>query len=267
MRIVTLIENLVYNQGLLAEHGLCLYIETGHRKILFDTGQSGNFLTNAKNLGIDITDIDTVVISHGHYDHTGGLYPFLRVNHKANVYIKKEAFNPKFNGTEKFIGIVYEPSLLTGRVAYVTQITEIDEGIYILPDIPIKNPLDTHFHNFKVSMPTGFENDEFNDELFLAIRNGQEISIVSSCSHRGITNMMDAAITCFGLPINQIIGGFHIKNCRAGQLEVIELYLDRFSIKSIGVCHCTGIEKYAELACHFKSKVFYNYTGNIIDIR
>lgn len=266
MRIVTLIENLVYRQGLFAEHGLSYYIETGHKKILFDTGQSGNFLTNAKTLDIDISDIDAVIISHGHYDHTGGLYPFLEVNHKATVYIKKKAFNLKFNGTGKFIGIAYDPLLLDGRINYVTGITEIDKDIFIMPDIPIKNPLDTNFHDFKIRTPHGFENDDFNDELYLAINKNNELSIISSCSHRGITNIIDAAINHFRLPVNRVIGGFHIRNCGVGQLDVISMYLDRFSVKSIGVCHCTGVEKYAELVCHFKTRVFYNHTGYTLDI-
>lgn len=266
MRIVTLIENLVYRQGLVAEHGLSFYIETGHKKILFDTGQSGNFLTNAKALGIDISDIDAVIISHGHYDHTGGLYPFLKVNHKAKIYIKKEAFYLKFNGTEKFIGIGYDPFLLDGRITYVTGITEIGKDIFIMPDISIKNPLDTNFQNFKISTPHGFETDEFNDELFVAIRKNQEVSVISSCSHRGITNIIDAAINHFRLHVNIVVGGFHIRNSGAGQLDVIKLYLDRFQVKSIGVCHCTGVEKYAELACHFKSRVFYNHAGHTIDV-
>ena len=80
MRIVTLIENLVYKQGLTAEHGLSFYIETENRKILFDTGQSALFMQNAKTMDIDIREIDIVVVSHGHYDHTGGLHAFLLEN-------------------------------------------------------------------------------------------------------------------------------------------------------------------------------------------
>lgn len=85
MKIITLIENLVYEEGLVAEHGLSVYIETANRKMLFDTGQSGIFIQNAKTLSIAIENIDSVVLSHGHYDHTGGLYPFLDVNKKAKV--------------------------------------------------------------------------------------------------------------------------------------------------------------------------------------
>lgn len=95
MRIVTLIENLVYKQGFIAEHGLAIFIETENRKILFDTGQSGLFLQNAQKLGIAIDDIDGLVLSHGHYDHTGGLYPFLEKNSKAKIFAKKRHFHSK----------------------------------------------------------------------------------------------------------------------------------------------------------------------------
>ena len=88
MKIITLIENLTYKQGLVAEHGLSLYIESADKKILFDTGQSGLFMQNAKKLGINIEEIDSVILSHGHYDHTGGLYPFLQKNREQNRFFE-----------------------------------------------------------------------------------------------------------------------------------------------------------------------------------
>jgi 7,8-dihydropterin-6-yl-methyl-4-(beta-D-ribofuranosyl)aminobenzene 5'-phosphate synthase len=266
MRIITLIENLVYERDLYAEHGLALYIETSDKKILFDTGQSCTFLKNAQTMGIDIMEIDTVIISHGHFDHTGGLYSFLSINNKAKVYIKKEAFIHKYHGNNKYIGITYDSEILNGRVEYVNQVTEIDKGIYIMPDIPIINKIDTNFHHFKISKPNGFENDEFQDELFLAITCNNELSIISSCSHRGITNIVNAAINYFKLPVNLILGGFHIKDCGTSQYTAITHYLGQISPKSIGICHCTGIEKYADLLYQCNHKVFYNFTGNEIKI-
>jgi len=112
MKIITLIENHVNSPGLVAEHGLSLYIDTGNKKILFDTGQSGLFIQNAQKLGIDIREIDLLVISHGHYDHTGGLYQFLEVNKKATVYAKKEIFTPKYSGKTRFIGTQPNEELL-----------------------------------------------------------------------------------------------------------------------------------------------------------
>ncbi len=266
MKIVTLIENLVYQQDLTAEHGLSLYIETENKKILFDMGYSGSFLKNAEILGIDISEIDAVIISHGHNDHTGGLYPFLKINSKAKVYIKKEAFLPKYGGNDRFIGIPYEPLLLDGRVEYVTNITEIDKNIFIMPDIPIVDSNDKHFHHFKIKKPSGFEEDEFQDELYLAIIQDDKLSIISSCSHRGITNIVKAAIEHFNLPVNMILGGFHIKDCSCYQYITITNYFEQISPKSLGVCHCTGVEKYADLVSQCYARVFYNHTGNEISL-
>ncbi|EKD30629.1 MAG: hypothetical protein ACD_77C00504G0006 [uncultured bacterium] len=257
MKITTLIENLVYRKGLLAEHGLSLYIETDTRKILFDTGQSGAFLQNAQKMGVKIEEIDSVIISHGHYDHTGGLSSFLMVNSKARVYMKKEALTEKYDISKRYIGITCDPELLKNRVEFITGITEIDKGLFIMPDIPVFNSDDTYFRNF---------NEEFLDELYLAITHNGELSIITGCSHRGITNIMKSATDNFNMPINLVLGGFHTKDCTESQFNIISDYLMHNMPKSIGVCHCTGIEKYSSLSKLFGGKVFYNCTGSIVEI-
>ncbi len=266
MKIVTLIENLVYKRDLVAEHGLSFYIETENKKILFDTGQSAAFMQNAKLLGIDISSIDIVIISHGHFDHTGGIEPFLKENTKAKIHIKKEALTPKYHGTERFIGMPGNISLYSDRINYVTDLTEIDNKVFIVSDIPIINKDDTNFVPFKIKGQNGFENDEFSDELFLALQHKDELSIITSCSHRGITNIVHATINNFNLPVNFIIGGFHIKDCGKTQYESIVNYLKEIKPKSIGVCHCTGVERYADIRNECKAHVFYNYTGSIIEV-
>lgn len=104
MRCITLLENTCGNADCIAEHGLCIYVETQKHKLLLDTGQTDAFLHNAKAVGVDIADVDTVVLSHGHYDHSGGILPFCSVNHKAQIYMQKTAAEPHFNG-ERYIGI------------------------------------------------------------------------------------------------------------------------------------------------------------------
>ncbi len=264
MKITTLIENLVYKAELAAEHGLSIYIETDSRKILFDTGQSELFMQNAKKLGINIEEIDTVILSHGHYDHTGGLYPFLEQNSKAKVYAKRGIFDAKYN-KKRFIGTPYIEQLLDKRLVYVDKLTEIATNIYIVPDIEITEPLDTHFKGLSIKEGDNYVVDEFADELFLAIKQNEQINIITACSHRGITNICNAAREQFSLPIKTIVGGFHTKECNVSQYVQITHYLSELACESIGVCHCTGIEKYAEMYNDCDARVFYNYTGNVIE--
>ena len=105
MKITALTENTPFNDNISAEHGLSLYIETEKHNILFDMGQTSLFAENAKKLGIDLTKVDIAVLSHGHYDHGGGLTEFLKINKTAPVYINRYAFGDYYNGTEKYIAL------------------------------------------------------------------------------------------------------------------------------------------------------------------
>ena len=105
MKITVLAENTAVSNDFGAEHGLSLLIESDGKKILFDMGQTDLFASNASLLGINLSDVDIAVLSHGHYDHGGGLKKFLEANTKAPVYINKHAFEPHYNGAEKYIGL------------------------------------------------------------------------------------------------------------------------------------------------------------------
>jgi 7,8-dihydropterin-6-yl-methyl-4-(beta-D-ribofuranosyl)aminobenzene 5'-phosphate synthase len=266
MKIITLIENVVYGQDLVAEHGLSVYIETSNCKVLFDTGQSGMFLQNAKTLGVTIEEIDSVVLSHGHFDHTGGLYPFLEANQKARVYAKQTLFDPKYRSNKTFIGTPKNEELLNGRLVYVDDVTELGEGVFIMPHIPIKHPIDKHFDGLLKLKNNEIMPDEFDDELYLSLVENNNVNIISACSHRGITNICEAATAHFKLGIGLILGGFHLKNCTNEQYAHLTQYIRMLQPKQLGVCHCTGIEKYADLRCECEVPLFYNHTGHKIEM-
>lgn len=261
LQITTLIENLVYATGLTAEHGLAIYIDTGKRKVLFDTGQSAAFLLNAKQLGIDLSAVDALVLSHGHYDHTGGLSAFLAQNRKARIYLKSGLFARKYHRYDRFIGTPLLPEAMQERVTYVEGVTPLCDSLYIVPDIPVVNPVDTSFSNFYLREGETFVPDRFHDELFLATVSNQKLSVISSCSHRGITNMMACAVQQFPLPIDLILGGFHLLRGNPERDEIVIEALCKLQPERMGVCHCTGLDAYIKLAKAYTGTLFYNHTG------
>ena len=130
MKITALAENISLDENIGAEHGLSLYIETDSHKILFDMGQTALFAENAEKLGVDLTKVDLAVLSHGHYDHGGGLERFLEINKTAPVYISRFAFGEHYNGTEKYIGL--DKSLRSSdRLVFVGDEIKIDKSLGI----------------------------------------------------------------------------------------------------------------------------------------
>lgn len=104
MKIIALVENTCRHENCVAEHGLSLYIETEKHKLLLDTGQTNAVVNNAKVLGVDLSAVDTIILSHGHYDHSGGIMPFSQINHSAQIIMQRKAAEPHYNG-ERYIGI------------------------------------------------------------------------------------------------------------------------------------------------------------------
>ncbi len=136
-----------------------------------------------------------------------------------------------------------------------------------MPDINIYNSIDTNFKSFTRKVDDKHVSDNFDDELFMVIKQSNQISIITACSHRGITNICTTATDYFKLPVDLIIGGFHMMECNVEQYVDITHYLRLLQPKSIGVCHCTGIEKFADLYRECQTHLFYNYTGNKIALK
>lgn len=265
MKITTLIENRVSRSGLVAEHGLSFFIQHPDANILFDTGQTAGFAINAKAMGIDIAAIDYLIISHGHYDHIGGLSYFIENNEKAKIIVKDETLWPKFKN-DKYIGISKSINLNNNRFQKISQVTEIVEGVFIMPNIETFYSADKHMSDFYTQENGKNRKDKFNDELFLALKNDNGISVLSSCSHNGITNIAETARRYFGLALLNIIGGFHINNAENSITNHISDYFNENINGYVFTCHCTGIEKYSLLTQKCQVKVAYNETGNVINL-
>ena len=133
MKIVTLVENSCGNENCIAEHGLSIYIETDNHKLLLDTGQTDAVVKNAKVLGIDLTAVDTVILSHGHYDHSGGILPFSKLNRTAPLIMQRSAAEPHYNG-ERYIGIDTDILKLT-NIQLIDGDMELDDELFLFSGI------------------------------------------------------------------------------------------------------------------------------------
>ena len=260
-KLKILIENAVFQPEAKAELGFSLYIEAEDKKILFDTGQSGLFADNAQLFDIDVASLDILVLSHGHYDHTGGLERFLSLNKKAKIYAKKGYDQAKYSGTERYIGKPLQVDIPKERLVYVEEPTEIAEGITIMPEIKIFDQDDTHFTRLNKMEGDQLVTDQFDDELYIALVKNGKLTIVSGCAHRGISNVVRSAQEHFPLPIDLIIGGMHTLHEEPAKLERLADQFNRLKIGRMVPCHCTGINQYAILKSRCSCPVEYGHVG------
>lgn len=269
MKITTLIDNYARGYKLKGEHGLSLYLEIsgGSRptKILFDTGQSDLFYYNAVELGVDLSTVDHLVISHGHYDHTGGVSKFLEVNNRAPIWIAPQAFQKKYNN-RKYIGIPEGLILPKERVFYPTQsatpmgasLTQLSDRLLIISTPSYQLPGNL---NFSVKEGDNFLPDLFYDELYLAYIREEGVTLISGCSHKGVLEIVTGGELLLQKPVTEFIGGLHTSSLPSKEVEVLAKQLMKTNLKRIWTGHCTGIDSYAILKEYLGERLYYNHTG------
>lgn len=258
MKITVLTENTTSNDSLGAEHGLSLFIETKKHKILFDMGQSGLFSENAEKLGIDLSAVDIAVLSHGHYDHGGGMEKFLAINDNAPVYLSRFAFEPHYNGTEKYIGL--DTSLKDSeRLIFTDDKLIIDDELTLFSCNERERA--RNLGSFGLNMLEGVEfvPDDFRHEQYLLISEQGRKVLISGCSHKGVMDITD------WFRPDVLVGGFHFSKLPLDEkLREYAEYLDSFGT-DFYTCHCTGTEQYGYMK-KFMKRLSYISVGKIFEI-
>ena len=262
MKIFTLMENTVKDETFCCEHGLSLYVETPRHKLLFDTGGSAAFADNAAKLGVDLSQVDLCIISHGHNDHGGGLAKFLELNSTAPIYISRYGFERHFSGTEREISI---PAALqdSGRFVLVDDYLKIDDELELCSCNEKKAQHFADSFGLNMLQDDEFVPDDFRHEQYLTIYEKGRKVLLSGCSHKGILNLME------WLKPDVCIGGFHfMKLATCGNDEKVLLEAAR-ELEALPAeyytCHCTGAEQYAYLKERM-TRLHYLAAGDVLEL-
>ncbi len=270
MMIKVLSDNRAASDNFDREHGLSLYVKTRQHRLLFDTGASSLFADNAARLGVRLPAVDIAFLSHGHYDHGGGLETFLEINSRAKVYMQKGVFEPYYakspEGNHNYIGL--DTGLLPNeRFQFCDKNEKIDDELELLSEV--RNTGFVPFGSGELCRKSGesFLPDEFYHEQNLIIcENGRSI-LITGCAHRGILNIVRQFKEDKGAFPDLVIGGFHLHSRGSGKSEDSEAldYIAKELLETGSLyycCHCTGQEAFTHLKSVMGNKISYLPAGS-----
>jgi 7,8-dihydropterin-6-yl-methyl-4-(beta-D-ribofuranosyl)aminobenzene 5'-phosphate synthase len=273
LKITTLIENNPGEHKALAhEHGLSFFVETDHTRILFDTGQSGKFLANADLLNIDLSRLDSVMISHGHYDHSGGFRALTARTTRFNLFLGQGFFQKKYGQRGyacEYLGNSFDEDFLSGQgipYRFVHEpLLKIAPDVFILSRFDRVHEDETINPRFKLFKDGQLRPDPFEDEIALAMDSPRGLVVLLGCSHPGMKNILDAAVRLTGKPVCAVLGGTHLVEATESSLDMSLDYLQNATMKIVGLSHCTGQTAMERLATR-NSNYFQNRTGTSLFI-
>ena len=274
MLIKILIENYSVSEELSCEHGFSAYIESQACKLLFDSGASNLFQKNAKKMDVKISDIDFMIISHGHYDHGGGLKSFLAENKKADVYVHRDAFGNFYalrsNNKFDYVGLddklkANKRLVFTSDRFFISHRVQVFSGVEEIEPVPILSKA------LLVEKDNDFVNDSFGHEQHLILDEGDKSLLMTGCAHMGIINVVEHYKKIRGKSPDYIVGGFHLSNQSQSNTESDYMVdkIGNYLLSTGAMCytgHCTGLKPFERLKAILGDKIEYIKAGSLIEI-
>ncbi len=259
--------------GGIGEHGFSCFIETNYGNYLFDTGQGLGLVQNAMILKKDLASIKAIMISHGHYDHTGGLPQVLQQCGRISVYGHPEIFVERFWGdARRAIGIPFRRSFLKSLGADFVlskEQVEVGPGLFLTGEIPRHTAFEVGDPNMVAVTLDGSEvkPDPINDDLSLVIDSEKGLIVILGCAHAGMVNILDHIMEKFSREkIYAVIGGTHLGFSGEEQFAETLQVIDKYGIEKLGVSHCTGLEKSALLYAKMPERFFFACVGASLEV-
>jgi 7,8-dihydropterin-6-yl-methyl-4-(beta-D-ribofuranosyl)aminobenzene 5'-phosphate synthase len=257
-----LVENSVAGRNVRAEHGLSFHIQAGGRSLLFDTGQSELLERNAREMGLCLEDVEAIALSHGHYDHTGGVSAACALAPNARLFLHPAAIEPKFAGNPDGTSCPVGPASASleaiqqagDRVVWTTQPTEVLDGIFVTGEIPRQTAFEDASGTFYLDQDCT-QRDPLVDDQAMFIDTPDGLVVLLGCAHAGVVNTLNyVRLITAGRPIHTVIGGMHLLEADAQRIESTFAYLRELDVKQLGPAHCTGIIPTARLRTEFPDR-------------
>jgi 7,8-dihydropterin-6-yl-methyl-4-(beta-D-ribofuranosyl)aminobenzene 5'-phosphate synthase len=276
VRITIICENSVSIKGGIGEHGFAVYLETERGNFLFDTGRGEALIPNLLRFDKDPLSIQKIILSHGHFDHTGGLPAILEILGKTEVYAHPDIFSVRYNISKKegqenkrFVGLKFQQAYLQSLGAqflFSGDFREISREMFVTGEVPRRTSFEKAHPNLFAEKGGQFIPDPFLDDQSVVVDTAKGLIIVLGCAHAGIINTVDYVIQKTGKDrIYAILGGTHLDFAPPLQLEETIAALKKYKVEQIGVSHCTGLKAAARLYTEFGERFFFGQVGEVLE--